>query len=80
MREINTVVSPKINLSRSPPQRAIKKILSDLPIEYFINIKPMAKFIAEIKKPAIIDLKRIAERTEIINKTTSAIRTINDEM
>lgn len=40
----------------------------------------MAKFIAEIKKPAIIDLKRIAERTEIINETTSAIRTINDEM
>ena len=41
---------------------------------------PMAKFAAENKKPTEIDLNRIADKTEVNNRTTSAIRTIKDEM
>jgi len=79
-REINTIVSPKISLNRRPPQRAIRKIFSDFSIENFISNNPIAKFMAETKKPKIIDLKRIADRTELKKKTTSPIRTIKDEM
>jgi len=35
---------------------------------------------AETKKPKIIDLKRIADRTELKKNTTSPIRTSKDEM
>jgi len=58
MREINTSISPKISLNRTPPHSANKKNFSDLANEILIRPKPIRKLIAEMEKPIIIEINK----------------------
>ena len=57
MREINTNISPNINLIRTPPHNANRNIFSDFVIENLIRLIPIRKLIAEMAKPIIIEIK-----------------------
>jgi hypothetical protein len=54
-RVINIRIKPKNNLSRIPPQRAIKNIFSDLFTLNFSRRNPIIKFRIGISAPIRID-------------------------